>query len=329
MSILNEKILDFRSLEMFLAVMSCGSITGASRMMGCSQPGATRLIRDLEAAVGFQLFHRNGPRISPTERGMRFHEEAARILAGMHQIRNRANAIRDGLEPALDIAATPTMAGGLAGAALARAKMELPHIIDVQSMNAEHVVRSLLTRTSDIGLSAFPLDYAGLDMHVVCESTCVAVLAENSPFAGQDELDLDVLRETRLVTVGNAYRLRYSIDKAMRAAGVSPVAQYATNSSLNAVMAARSGLGVSIVDPVTAYGIPVAGTRIVPLAPKIPYVWGLFTASGRIVTPLIAEFITAFQLACGDIVPGCQLHDPADETCFKQLVFPSRDQSFE
>lgn len=326
MSISNEKILDLRPLEVFLAVMSCGSITGAARMVGCSQPAATRLVRDLEAAVGFQLFHRNGPRISATERGMRFHEEASRIVSGMHQIRSRANAIRDGVDPSLDIAATPTMAGGLVGATLARISMDLPIIVDTQSVNTERVVRSVVTRTADIGLSAFPLDYAGLDMHVVCESECVAVVAADGRFAKHDVLELEVLKSERLATVANAYRLRHAIDEALSAANVAPVAEYSTNSSLNAVMAARSGLGVSIVDPVTAFGIPVVGTRVVPLATRIPYTWGLFTTSGRIVTPLIAEFISAFESACRDIVPNCAVHVASTDAGARRISDLSRGQ---
>ncbi|MGV8831585.1 MAG: LysR family transcriptional regulator [Devosia sp.] len=325
MSISNEKILDLKPLEVFLAVMSCGSITGAARMVGCSQPAATRHVRDLEAAVGFQLFHRNGPRISATERGMRFHEEASRIVSGMQQIRSRANAIRDGLEPSLDIAATPTMAGGLVGAALARINADLPYIIDTQTQNAEHVVRSLIMRTAHVGLSAFPLDYAGLDMHVVCESECVAVVAADGPFGAHDVLELEVLKSVRMATVANIYRLRNVIDEALAAAHVVPVAEYSTNSSLNAVMAARSGLGVSIVDPVTAYGIPVEGTRIVRLATRIPYVWGLFTTSGRIVTPVIAEFIDAFEAVCRDIVPGSAVHVARTAAGAKRISDLSRE----
>ena len=87
MSIENDKIFDFRTLEAFQAAMSCGSMTGAARQLGIGQPTVTRMVRDLETSVGFQLFHRNGPRITPTDRGLRFHEEVQRLTAGMHQIR--------------------------------------------------------------------------------------------------------------------------------------------------------------------------------------------------------------------------------------------------
>lgn len=51
--------MDYRQLEAFSAVMTVGSITGAGQMLNRSQPAVTRLIRDLEDELGFQLFERN------------------------------------------------------------------------------------------------------------------------------------------------------------------------------------------------------------------------------------------------------------------------------
>lgn len=64
--------LDTRQLEAFVAVVSIGSITGAAKALGKSQPVVTRLIQDLEGEIGFALLHRNGPRITPTEKEQPF-----------------------------------------------------------------------------------------------------------------------------------------------------------------------------------------------------------------------------------------------------------------
>uniref|UniRef100_UPI003100ADF6 helix-turn-helix domain-containing protein n=1 Tax=Neorhizobium sp. EC2-8 TaxID=3129230 RepID=UPI003100ADF6 len=61
--------LDTKQLEAFIAVMSIGSMTGAAKALGKSQPVITRLIQDLEHDLGFSVLHRNGPRIAPTEQG--------------------------------------------------------------------------------------------------------------------------------------------------------------------------------------------------------------------------------------------------------------------
>lgn len=300
MSIENSDPLDVRALQAFQAVMASGSMTAAARRLGVGQPTVTRLIRDLENEVGFECFHRNGPRISPTERGLRFYEDVQRLMANFRQIRERASAIREERVPAIDIVATPTMAGGLIGSALARLGATLPDIVNVQTMDAEHVVSSLRNRRADFGASALPLDHAELTCHFRCDARLVAITAAGSPFSG-GPFALRDLNRLRLVTVGNVYRVRRTIDEALEMQDIHPKAEFLTNSSLNAVMAARAGLGVAIVDPVTAFGIPVAGVEVLPLDTEIKYSWGLFSPENRDESELQRSFVEAVRLASEDI----------------------------
>lgn len=312
MSILNDKLFDLKLLEALQAAMASGSMTGAAKQLGIGQPAVTRQIKDLEEAIGFPLFHRNGPRISPTERGLQFYDEVQRLMTGLHQIRERAAAIRDGRIAAIDIAATPTMAGGLLSPALARMGDSLPGVVNILTMNAEHVARALTSRTADFGLSALPLEHASLEAKVVCESRLVAAVAVGSAFDADGPLRLESLATTRLLTVGNAYRVRGKINAALAREKVVPLAEIVTNSSLNALMAARAGLGIAIVDPVTAFGIPVEGVSIRPLEIKLPYIWGLFSAAGRVLPSELLSFVVGFEGACSSIIPECVFHDPSN-----------------
>lgn len=302
MSSSDDEPLDVRAIEAFQAVMSSGSMTAAARQLGIGQPRVTRLVRELETAVGFDFFYRNGPRISPTDRGLRFYEDVQRLMNNFRQIRERAAAIREESVPALDIAATPTMAGGIIGQAVSQLGDMLPKIVNVQTMDSEHVVRALRNRTADFGLSALPFDHAEIVCHTRFEAKLVAVVESGSVFDTPGPVALDDFKSTRLVTVANAYRIRHAIDGAMDKAGVRPCSEFLTNSSLNAVMAARSCLGIAIIDPVTAFGIPVRGVTVRPLESAIPYVWGLFGARDDKTSPLQKAFIRAVQATSVQIV---------------------------
>lgn len=50
--------MELHHLEAFSAVMSAGSMTGAGRLVGRSQPGVTRMIQELEQEIGYALFDR-------------------------------------------------------------------------------------------------------------------------------------------------------------------------------------------------------------------------------------------------------------------------------
>ncbi|WP_159716217.1 LysR family transcriptional regulator, partial [Geminicoccus flavidas] len=151
---MHSPAVDPGQLEAFVAVMSAGSITAAARLLQRSQPAVTRAIQELEASLGLALFSRNGPRITPTEFGVRFHEEAERMLFGLHHLHERAQAIAAGMPQAIEIAAIPALAAGLVPLALARLDPALlPWQVHLQAVSAEQVVRAILSRSADLGLA--------------------------------------------------------------------------------------------------------------------------------------------------------------------------------
>lgn len=62
--------MDLPSARYFLAILNCGTFTGAARACKVAQPSVTTCIRRLEANLGGKLFERNkgtGSRAAPTE----------------------------------------------------------------------------------------------------------------------------------------------------------------------------------------------------------------------------------------------------------------------
>lgn len=294
MSITNDKFRDIRAMEAFVAVVSSGSMTAAAKMLGISQPAVTRLVRDLEAYVGFDLFQRNGPVISPTEQGMRFFDESRRVMATLDHLHNRAQAIRDERIGAVDIVATPTMAAGIVSQVLARLSDILPDMVHIETTTAEQVVHALRQNTADLGFSAFPVDNDRLKRLASFDSCLVSVVQKGSEFDTDTPLPMSVFSDVRLATVGNSFRVRHLISRAMQDQGVQPNGEILTNSSLNAVMAASTGIGIAICDPVTAFGVPVQGVSVRPLETHIKYSWGLFTPQKSNIHVHLSKLTEAF-----------------------------------
>lgn len=111
--------MELHQLEAFSAVMSAGSVTGAGELLGRSQPAITRQIQELEADLGYALFDRHGPRVTPTRRAFLLYEEVERSLVGLRAIEARAQALGDESAEPVRIAATPSLAATLVPAALA------------------------------------------------------------------------------------------------------------------------------------------------------------------------------------------------------------------
>ena len=324
MRIMNTESLDPRQLEAFIAVISSGSMTGAARMLGRSQPAVTRLIQDLEADLGFDLLHRNGPRITPTSRGVQFYEEAERIMSGLRHLRDRANAIALDRPHAIEIVATHALAAGIVPAALARLDAHrVPANVLFRSCSAEQVVQSVLSRTAEVGLSSLPIDHPGLEVHWIVEAPCVAVVRCDDPLAQCDRIPLAALNARRVITIGNPYRLRRGIDRALAAAGVTIGAVIETNASINALLAARAGLGVAVIEPATAFGVPVEGVVVRPLDTNIPSLWGLVSPLAKPLSAGVLELIEAVKDTATALIPNMRLHDPSMRENLVDLFYGS------
>ncbi|MFM0224224.1 LysR family transcriptional regulator [Paraburkholderia dipogonis] len=305
--------MELHQLEAFSAVMSTGSITGAGRLLGRSQPGVTRMIQDLEQEIGYALFDRKGPRVTPTRRAFLLYDEVERSLIGLAAIRASARAIgRDEPMP-LRVVATPALAAALAPRALARLTQQHAPAgsrIDAQlrSASAEQVVQALLSRAADIGIATLPLDHAALDVHYIIEAPCVAVLHRDDPLAQDAVLRLAQLAGQPVATLANRYRLRNRIDRAFDQAGVELHVALETNASLNAMMAAQERLGVAIVDPVTAFGMRLADVEVRPLDVPIPFLYGVVTLSGRPRTSEVDAMIDTLADVSRALLPGAVRH---------------------
>lgn len=311
--------MELRQLEAFAAVMSTGSVTAAGRLLGRSQPAISRLLQELEAEIGYALFARSGPRVTPTEQGFLLYDDVERALSSLRQIRDRAEEIARGQAQPLLLAATSALAAGLVPDALKRIE---PHAnlaprIELRSASPERVVHAVLSGTAQLGATSLPLEHRGLTVHWIGQAPCVVALPENDPAARHDVVPVAELAGRRVITMANPYRLRRRLDAALgHAAGAIE-----TNSSVNALAAVRAGLGVSVLEPITAYGAPMAGVAIRPIDLDIPFFFGVITSQSQPLTPACQAMADALAQAAAQLLPGFVLHDACQHGALLQSIY--------
>lgn len=314
--------MELRQLEAFAAVITTGSVTAAGRLLGRSQPAITRLIQELETEVGYALFTRNGPRVTPTEQGILLYQDVEHVLTGLHQIQKRAGEIGRGETRPLRIAATSALAAGLVPVALARTNLAgAAQTIQLRSMPPEQVVHDVLSGAADIGVASLPLEHRGVVVHWIGQSACVAALRDDDPLARHDRLPLSAFAGRRIVTMQNPYRLRRRLDHAFAQADVTPAGLIETNSSMNALTAVRAGLGISVLEPVTAYGMPLAGVAIRTIDADIPYFFGVISRDAITLPPVAATLIDALADAARAVLPDFGLRASADHAQVLQSLY--------
>ena len=94
----------YDQLAAFLAVAAEGSFTAASERLHKSQPAVSKLVRNLEADLGLDLFDRGAYRATLTDAGRLFHERALAVAEGTEALASFARELAGVAEPIVRLA---------------------------------------------------------------------------------------------------------------------------------------------------------------------------------------------------------------------------------
>lgn len=158
-SILNIQF-DWNLVRSFLAALDHGSLLGAARALGASQPTLGRHIAELEAQLGAVLFERTGRGLLPTPMALRLAEAARAMESGAHQLARSVSSAEKGLSGSVRLSASQPVACYLLPPILAQMRLVLPQVqVELVASNA---VSNLLRREADIALRMVQPDQASL-----------------------------------------------------------------------------------------------------------------------------------------------------------------------
>lgn len=141
---------DWSLVRSFLAALDCGSLLGAARALGTSQPTIGRHIAELESQLGVVLFERTGRGLLPSETAVRLADSARDMENGALQLAHKVSAAQARITGTVRLSASQTAACYLLPPILTRMQQALPDIqVELVVSNA---VSNLLRREADIAL---------------------------------------------------------------------------------------------------------------------------------------------------------------------------------
>ena len=129
-------------LQAFVDVVEAGGMTQAASIKGVSQPGLSRIIRDIESDMHAMLLRRTGRGVEPTPAGAEFLTFAKSCLAGLEDTRHRLRELSGVLPDTLRIAIPPRLGAIVFPVLYRRFTQELPEI----ALNASEALTSDMAR---------------------------------------------------------------------------------------------------------------------------------------------------------------------------------------
>ncbi len=240
-----------RQLEALLAVIETGTVSAAADVLRISQPAASKLIRNLEADTGLDLFERDSGRLVPTGRGMRLYEEVERIFGGANQLARVVEAIRREEHGQILVGVIPGLSGPFMRRVLTRFRQANPDVfVVVESRSSQYLADAVLLRRLDVALIAMPVEHSSVENAPLTIGPTVCVMPKDHRLAALDTVSAADIGDAPFISFGSTSQTRRRIDAAFDAAGQRLNVVIEASIAQNVAEFVAAGFGVTVAQAV-------------------------------------------------------------------------------
>ncbi|PWU29658.1 LysR family transcriptional regulator [Pseudomonas sp. RW407] len=220
-----ERWATVRHFRLAIALFEYGSVLHAARSLNLSQPTASKLLQDLEEAVGSQLYVRNRRGVTPTDLGCAFVERSRMVLAQLDHVSQAIEALGKGHAGRVAIGSVLTGSSYLVPAAIARLWASRPSVRlkIVEGVSGELIPRLisgeldfLVGRLSDVSSSAVVAQEA------LFSENAIIVARRSHPLARQSNVELGELARAAWILPPLETTLRKQFDNIFYQENVEP-----------------------------------------------------------------------------------------------------------
>lgn len=263
--------LNLRQIEAFRYVYQTGSMTVAGGLMGVSQPAVSRLIKDLEAEVEFTLFERTKGGLTATSDASEFYREVQRSFHGLDRLGRAAGEIRRRRVGDLRIVATVAASFFLLPKVIARFRQDWPDIkISLHAAASPEVLELVATQQYDIGIAVVPAEASGVKEVTLPVLDTVCMLPKGHPLAAKDVIHAKDLDGVPLLMISDYSITQQRVFRSLEEAGIDLNVILETSFSAPICDLIGRNVGVSVIEPLTAWAYEGRNTVIRPYSPAIP-----------------------------------------------------------
>lgn len=215
--------MDLRQLRSLVYIADSGSLSRAAEILRTSQPSLSQQIKDLEAELGIELFHRHARGVLLTETGHTLYVHARSILKDVAfaketvimQSRNPSGRVSVGF---------PTSAcRGLSAALVEKVKEKYPsisiHLIEAMTGTLDEWMQ---TSRLDIALLYDPRVFANISLYPVGIEDLMLVADSKNQILHRNSIGFVELEAIPVVLPGKQHVLRNYIEHLATRNGITP-----------------------------------------------------------------------------------------------------------
>lgn len=288
--------MNFRQIEAFRAVIISGTASRAAELMNITQPAVSRLIGELETAVGFPLFDRVKGRLVPTPEADIFYRDVETSFRGLDRLRSSAARIRDFGSGHIRVASLAATGSTIVPRAVRRFREVFPQaIVTLSIMSSASVRNHIVDGEFDLGLAADEVDLSGVEHQVFGSFPALCAIPPSHALAAKKIIRPEDLDGVDYVALSPEDRARLQLDRLCREANAKPNLVIETPFAITACALALEGVGVAIVNPLAVDGFAERGLILRPFEPAVYFKSYLLFRPDMQKARLVRAFVSALM----------------------------------
>lgn len=298
----------FTEIETFRALMRSGSTGKAAAVLHVTQPAVSQSLKRLEAQAGMALFSRTGGRLVPTPEAHALQSEVERVFVGMDTIAHRLRSLRDFGVNQLNISCYPAFGLGFMPRALARlladgtgkgAATTWPQV-SLQVLSSKDVRERVVSGLSDFGLMADEMSLDGIEHSTFAQFPGVVVMPQGHALARFKAVKPEQLAELSFLALNPEDASRRRLEAVMAAHGANLRIAVQTPYAASVCEMALRGLGVGMVNPITALDYAERGLVVRKLSVDVTFTCVLALPVGKVMSGTARQFLSHMRLQLKD-----------------------------
>jgi len=286
-------------LETFRALMATGSARKAAALLRVTQPAVSQSLKRLETEAGFALFERLRGRLHPTPEAKALLTEVDRVFVGLSTIEHRLRSLREFGVEQLQIACYPAFGLGFMPRVLERflngGKTARMPQVSLQVLSSRDVRDRVAARGADFGLMADEVDTQGLESSVFARYPGVVVMKKGHPLARHKQVKPEQLAELPFIALNPEDASRHRLESELKRHGVELSVLVQTPYAASVCEMAAQGLGIGIVNQITALDYADRGIAIRKLSVDVSFTCLLVLPGGQVLSGVARSFLAAMR----------------------------------
>jgi DNA-binding transcriptional LysR family regulator len=267
---MSKRAVTHRMIEAFRAAMLHGGIGAGADAMGIPQPSMSRLIADLQRAIGFALFQKSGRTIKPTDEALVLMTKVQQSFLGLEEIASFSAQLHKQKAGRFSICTIPAIGHSVMPEIIDHLRKKFPEVMVSLTVSSYlDVAKNVRNRQADIGLTADALSIGNLETVAEFTSDCVCIGTSKWLPKTASHVDVKELAGKPFIALTGTFQRQ--LDALLSANGVIVDAMVETSLFQTVSELVLRGMGVSVVDPLTGAKHRQRGGVTLPLKPALPY----------------------------------------------------------